>query len=124
MNHRRSNSTKILKNPSSLILKNLPAKQPKEIKIRPTSTRVRKTYINTNRHLDPASKIKNIDFILSTCQKEQKKIRKISEKLKISKKKMVQNNQLLSNLIQRPLYSLKFLKKLKPEFLNRNLKYQ
>ena len=67
---------------------------------------------------------KNFDFIVSRCVTELKKIRKISTKLKKSTRKLKYNQHLIDKIIYKPLYSIDFLSKEKPKFLNKHLKYQ
>ncbi len=71
-----------------------------------------------------SSPIKDLDTIVSRCEKELKRIRKVSGKLLKSRRIFQKNHQIIENFIHRPLFSVKVLSKERPKFLNRNLKYQ
>ena len=70
------------------------------------------------------SPIKNFDFLLNRCEKELKKIRKISTKLKKSTRKLKHHQGLINEMICKPLYSIKVLSKDKPKFLTKHMKYE
>ena len=70
------------------------------------------------------SPIKNFDFIMGKCEKELRKIRTISMKIKKSARKLQHNQKLINRIISKPLYSIHELGKDKPKFLTKNLKYQ
>ena len=64
-----------------------------------------------------ASPMKKINFLVDKCEKELKKIRKISLKLKRSARKIKKNENVINKIIYRPLYSLKTLRIDKLNFL-------
>lgn len=70
------------------------------------------------------SPVKNFENIMNRCEKELKKIRSISLKIQNSARKVKLNQVLISKIIYKPLYSVMFLSKEKPKFLNKQLKYQ
>lgn len=127
MTHRRSNSTKILNDPNKLFIKKINPEIENHFKTRTVKSSYRQRPTQTkwySRNPSPIKNLKNIDLIVGRCDSELKKIRKISEKIKNSRKKIVRNKEIISDFIQAPLYSIKFLKKVKPQYLNRYFKYQ
>lgn len=124
MTHRRSNSTKILNDPGKLFIKKINAGIADVARVRNVKSSHRQRTTQTRWYSKDPSPVKNIDIIVGRCNEELKKIRKISEKIIKSRKKIVRNKEIISDFIQAPLYSIKFLKKVKPQYLNRHYKYQ
>jgi hypothetical protein len=83
--------------------------------------KIRRSIRNDSRFSSP---VKNLDTLVSRCEKELKKIKKISGKLLKSRRIIQKNNEIIENFIHRPLFSVKVLSKERPKFLNRNFKYQ